>query len=135
MDQYRSGVGMLLYLVKHSRPDISNPVRELSKAITKASSTQYSEMLRIMKYVDQTKNFGLKMKVTKAYQLVKDESFALESVNSTKLIMWYIHAYCDASYASDKDKRRSVTGFIIYFLWRSCFIQIEASTLSILKLH
>ena len=28
---YRSGVGTLLYLTKHSRPDISNPVRELSK--------------------------------------------------------------------------------------------------------
>jgi hypothetical protein len=28
---YRSGVGMLLYLVKHSRPDISNSTRELSK--------------------------------------------------------------------------------------------------------
>jgi hypothetical protein len=26
---YRSGVGMLLYLVKHSRPDISNTTREL----------------------------------------------------------------------------------------------------------
>ena len=28
---YRSGVGTLLYLTKHSRPDICNPVRELSK--------------------------------------------------------------------------------------------------------
>ena len=30
---YRSGVGTLLYLTKHSRPDISNPVRELSKTM------------------------------------------------------------------------------------------------------
>jgi hypothetical protein len=29
--KYHSGVGMLLYLVKHSRPDISNSVRELTK--------------------------------------------------------------------------------------------------------
>ena len=28
---YRSGEGTLLYLTKHSRPDITNPVRELSK--------------------------------------------------------------------------------------------------------
>ena len=26
-ETYRSGVGILLYLTKHSRPDISNPVR------------------------------------------------------------------------------------------------------------
>ena len=30
--KYRSGVGMLLFLVKYSRPDISNSVREISKA-------------------------------------------------------------------------------------------------------
>jgi hypothetical protein len=29
--KFRSGVGMLLYLVKHSRFDIDNSVRELSK--------------------------------------------------------------------------------------------------------
>ena len=30
---YRSGVGTLLYLTKHSRPDICNQVRELSKTM------------------------------------------------------------------------------------------------------
>ena len=29
--KHRSGVGMLLYLIKYSRPDISNSVRKLSK--------------------------------------------------------------------------------------------------------
>ena len=29
---YRSGVGTLMYLTKHGRPDIKNPVRELSKS-------------------------------------------------------------------------------------------------------
>ena len=33
--RYRSGVGMLLYLVKFSRPDIANSVRELNKAMYK----------------------------------------------------------------------------------------------------
>ena len=32
-ETYRSGVGTLLYLTKHSRPDICNPVRELSKTM------------------------------------------------------------------------------------------------------
>jgi hypothetical protein len=33
MLKYRSGTGSLLYLVKHTRPDISNAVQELSKAM------------------------------------------------------------------------------------------------------
>ena len=32
-ETYRSGVGTLLYLTKHSRPDFCNPVRELSKTM------------------------------------------------------------------------------------------------------
>jgi hypothetical protein len=34
---YRSGVGMLLYLIKYSRPDISNAVRELSMCMDRAT--------------------------------------------------------------------------------------------------
>ena len=34
---YRSGGGALLYLTKHSRPDTTNPVRELSKSMDGAS--------------------------------------------------------------------------------------------------
>ena len=33
-EKYRSNVGVLLYLVKHSRPDIANAVQELSKCMT-----------------------------------------------------------------------------------------------------
>ena len=41
---YRSGVGTLFYLTKHSRPDITNPVRELSKIMDGASMAQVTEM-------------------------------------------------------------------------------------------
>ena len=30
-EQYRTGVGMLLYLVKHTQSDIANEVRELTR--------------------------------------------------------------------------------------------------------
>ena len=42
---YRSGVGMLLYLVKHTRPDIANAVRELSKCLDNTSPNAYKELL------------------------------------------------------------------------------------------
>ena len=40
---YSSGVGTLLYLIKHSRPDITKPVRELSKSMDAASMAQGTE--------------------------------------------------------------------------------------------
>ena len=39
-----SGVGMLLYLVKHSRPDIANPLRELSKVLDGATQETFKEL-------------------------------------------------------------------------------------------
>jgi hypothetical protein len=38
------GVGMLLYLVKYSRPDIANAIRELSKGMKKATPDAIKEL-------------------------------------------------------------------------------------------
>mgnify|MGYP006197636723 FL=1 len=87
---YRSGTGTLLYLVKHSRPDIANPVRELSKVMDGASVGQLKEMKRIVKYVLDTKNYGLKFEpdLQKA---------------------WELNAFCDRNFAIDKEKLSSDT--------------------------
>ena len=53
--EYMSGVGMLLYLVKYSRPDIANAVRELTKCMDGATPAAYKEMLRLVKFVLCTK--------------------------------------------------------------------------------
>ena len=110
MTMYRSGVGMLLYLQKHSRPDISNATRELSKCLTKATMLHYKELLRVMKFVVQTKDLGLRLKVESTSKLLKEPE-----VNNPKMIHWYLVAFPDASFASDKDNRHSITGFVIYF--------------------
>ena len=52
---YRSGVGTLLYLTKHSRPDITNPVRELSKNMDGASMAHVTEMYRVINFVLEMK--------------------------------------------------------------------------------
>jgi hypothetical protein len=44
--RYRSGVGMLLFLIKYSRPDLANVVRELSKCMDAASHAAFEEMSR-----------------------------------------------------------------------------------------
>ena len=105
--QYRSGVGMLLYLVKHSRPDIANAVREMSKVLDKPTVAAYKEMKRVIKFVLDTAAYGLKLKPT--------------GLNDDH---WTMEAYTDSDWAGDKDNRRSVSGFIIYILgvpisWRS----------------
>ena len=53
---YRSGVGTLLYLTKHSRPDIINPVRELFKSMDGASMAHGTEMYRVINFVLEMKN-------------------------------------------------------------------------------
>ena len=57
---YRSGVGTLLYVTKHSRPDITNPVRELSKSMDGASMAQVTEMYRVLNVVLETKDIMAK---------------------------------------------------------------------------
>jgi hypothetical protein len=52
---------MLLYCIKHSRPEISNAVRELSKCLSGPNEAAYKEMLRIIKYVKDTPDIGLRM--------------------------------------------------------------------------
>ena len=101
---------MLLYLVKHSRPDLSNPTRELSKCLTKAKEKYYDELLRIISFLRQTKEHGLKLKTLGLTFLLNDPL-----LSQPKVISWYLRAFCDASYASDPDRRLSVTGFLIYF--------------------
>ena len=96
---------MLLYLVKHSRPDIANPVRELSKVLDGPDSGAFKEMLRVIKYVLDTQNWGLKIQPS-----LEDE--------------WDLVCYCDSDYAGDPDSRKSVSGYILYIkgvpiCWRS----------------
>ena len=51
-ETYRSGVGTLLYLTKHSRPDICNPVRELSKTMD-APDVVEGLCFRVLSYLMQ----------------------------------------------------------------------------------
>jgi hypothetical protein len=60
--KYTSGVGMLLYLTKYSRPDIRKIVRELLKCKYSATWGSYCKPLqRVIKFVVDTKTLGLKV--------------------------------------------------------------------------
>ena len=52
---YISGVESLLYLLKHSRPKLSNRVHEISKCMDEANVSHYKALQRAIKYVIDTK--------------------------------------------------------------------------------
>ena len=108
--KYRSGVGMLLYLVKFSRPDIANSVRELSKVMDGATKGHLKCLLRVIKFVLDTREKCLQMD--------------LSNFDASGGVKWGMKAFCDSDFAGDKDTRISVTGFVIYVMgalisWRS----------------
>jgi hypothetical protein len=94
---FRSAVGMLLYLIKHSRPDLSNAVRELTKVLDGATEGHWLAMLRVVKYTLETKNYVLKI-----HPSMEQEGYTIE-------------AYSDSEYGGDRETRASVYGFITFF--------------------
>ena len=84
-ETYRSGVGTLLYLTKNSRPDIFNPVRELSKTMDAPAPVHLKEMHKVIRHVLSTKGYGLK------FELRND------------MIKWALKALSDSDFASDKE--------------------------------
>jgi hypothetical protein len=104
---YRSVVGSLLQLIKYSRPDISNVVQELAKCMDGATPVAFKEMQRLLKFVFDTKKYGLKIEPKFSE---KDHC--------------YVILYTDSDWAGDKENRRSVTGFIMFvcgvpIVWKS----------------
>ena len=85
---------MFLYLVKLSRPDLSNAVRELSKMMDIATEGHYKNMLRVIKYVVNTCNYGLKFTPL-------DKK-------------WKMIGYSDSDFSGGKSSRLSISGFMIY---------------------
>ena len=94
---YQSGVGTLLYLTKHSRLDIANAVRQLSKSMDGASRLQLSKLRRVAKFVFDTKTLGLCIVPTMSDGI------------------WHLEALSDSDFANDKETRISVYGFIVFF--------------------
>ena len=89
-----------------SRPDISNPVRELSKTMDAPAPAHLKEMYKLIRFVLSTKDYGLKLKLIKSIR------------------KWVLKALSDSDFASDKETRISIFGYVIYFCgipiaWRS----------------
>ena len=96
--KYRSGVGKLLHMMRWTRPDILNSVRELSRFSGRALESHLNAMYRVMKYCRDTPNRGMFLNPT--VQWDGDPNFLFE-----------IKGYSDSDWAKDPDTRRSVSGW------------------------
>ena len=90
--EYWSGVGILLYLVKHSRPNVANAARKISKANDGANPATFKKLLNMIKHVLNIKNVGLKMEPAR---------------KANK--QWEIVCFSDSNYAGDPECRRNIS--------------------------
>lgn len=90
--RYRELVGRLLYLATSTRPDISNAVRLAGSFSANSTDEHFNFVLRILRYVASTPDFGLK----------------ISPLDIDKL---QIVAYSDASLATSPDMK-STTGYV-----------------------
>ena len=100
--QYRSAVGKVLHMMRWSRPETWNAVRECSRRMSKASSDHMKAVLRLMKYCVDTKERGWELRPSRTWD-GKDKSF-----------LFKIRGKSDSNYATCKETRRSVTGYIVW---------------------
>jgi hypothetical protein len=107
--KFRSGVGMLLYLVKHSRFDIANSVRELSKVADGATIGHWKLLLRCIKYIITTEYLALKLKPN-----AKGPSFEMEGIQD-KDGRAEMEGVSDSEFGADQETRISVFGWNLYF--------------------
>ena len=93
--RYQSGVGSLLYIVKHSRPDLNNSVRELSKSMDRANEEGYKKLLQVLNFIKYTTDLGIIFK-------------------TSKILTWNLECYSDSDFAGDTTNRKSISGYLIY---------------------
>ena len=86
----------LAYLVEHTRPDLANATRELSRAMDVANYVHWKELLRVVKYALKTQEKGIVLRPERNQDNI-----------SLKLVV-------DAEFAGNKDTRKSIMGRVIY---------------------
>jgi hypothetical protein len=95
---YCSGVGKAMHMMQYSWQDTYNAVRYLAKHMTSATQVHMDAMLRLMKYVDDTRDRGLVLNPTQKWDGSKDHKFIISRRS-------------DSDYAKDTQTRKSISGY------------------------
>lgn len=107
---YSSAVGSLMYSMIGTLPDIAYGVGLVSRFMSAPSQVHWDAVKWLMRYIRGTTELKLTFK--------KDDQFEVKG-------------YCDSDYASDLDRRRSITGYVFQvggntMSWRSGLQHIVA---------
>ncbi len=97
---YLLAVGTLLYLLKYSRLCLANQLHELSKALDGSSQGTFKELKRVIKFVLDIADYGLK----------------IEPIKRAAGEPWSLTVFSDSDYAGDAETRISVTGFCVFLM-------------------
>lgn len=93
--KYRSLVGRLLYLAINTRPDISASISILAQKVCKPTSEDWNQLKRVVRYLKSTQHLKLKL-------------------SNIQLNENSLHGYADATWADDRNDRKSNSGRIFY---------------------
>jgi hypothetical protein len=95
--QFQSAVGAVMYAMLGTRPDIAYAVAALSQFCSNPGQPHWNGLRRLLHYLRGTTDYRL------TYGPQRDGSSKPQSIA--------LYGYCDSDWASDKDDRRSVTGY------------------------
>ena len=97
---YKSFVGMLLYIAITARPDLAPSVSAAARFSQNPGRLHWDAVLRILRYLQGTRNLKLKLGG-------KLDTLSLSAFSK-------VSAYSDSDWATETDMRRSRTGYAIY---------------------
>jgi len=92
VEDYRKILGKLMWFVKKTMPEAANPIRELASHMDKPGEQHWRAMERVVGYIKQNDPCVLRLQKPRDLKC---------------------YAYVDSNFATNKENRKSVTGYIV----------------------
>ncbi len=96
---YRQAVGALIHLVTCTRPDVAFHVGQLARYSANPGHAHWQALKHLLRYLSATKHLSIR--------------YSRNDPNGDKLTDLVLTGYVDASWGSESDDRKSVTGYVM----------------------
>jgi len=109
---YRRAVGLLLYLVNTSRPDIAHAVHSVAQFCERPEPRHWRAIKQIMRYLVGTTHMGLRFH-GEANAGADTPLAKYAPLHEGKFGLPGLQAFADADWAGDRSTRRSTSGWLL----------------------